>query len=444
MTSSYHKSFNLKAPSKAGVSTIIGPNLKRGSLKTADPIMYSLVQREIARQREGIELISSENLVSIPVLEALGSVFTNQYSEGYPGKRYYAGNEVVDEVESLAIERAKKLFGAEHVNVQPYSGSPANHAVYFALLELGDPILAMKLDQGGHLTHGHKVNFSGVQYKAIQYGVDKETELLDYDEIEALAKEHKPKMIEAGFTAYSRTIDFKRMREIADSVGAYFWVDMAHFAGLVAGGAYPNPVAHAHVVTTTSHKTLRGPRGAMILCKEEFAKKIDRAVFPGLQGGPHDHTTAGIAVALGEALKPEFKEYAQQVVKNARALSEGLSSHDIRLVSGGTDTHLLLADLTPINMTGKIAEHALDKAGIYVNKNTIPYDPRSPWDPSGIRLGSSTVTTRGMKEKEMVVIIGAMMRVLENTDDETVLTEVKKSLAELCAKFPIYPELGGQ
>lgn len=420
---------------------IIGSNLKRGSLRTQDPTMFRLIQRELARQREGVELIPSENLVSLPVLEAMGSVLTNKYSEGYPGKRYYGGNDVIDEVEQLAIDRAKKLFKAEHVNVQPYSGSPANHAVYFALLELGDSFMAMRLDQGGHLTHGHKVNFSGMHYMPISYGVSKTTELLDYDLIGSIAKKHKPKLLQAGFTAYSRTIDFKRMREIADSVGAYLWVDMAHFAGLVAGGAHPSPVPYADVVTTTSHKTLRGPRGAMILCREELAEKMDKAVFPGLQGGPHDHTTAGIAVALGEALKASFKDYAHQIVKNARALARGLVRGGIRPVSGGTDTHLVLADLTAKKVTGKIAEHSLDHAGIYVNKNEIPYDRRKPWDPSGIRLGSPVLTSRRMKEKEMAVIAAALCKVIDNVDDKKVLAEVRKEIFELCARFPIYDAL---
>lgn len=420
---------------------IIGPNLKRGSLKTQDPQVFRLIQREIRRQREGAELIPSENLVSLPVLEAMGSVLTNQYSEGYPGKRYYGGNEVIDQVEQLAIDRAKKLFGAEHANVQPYSGSPANHAVYFTLLKIGEPFMAMRLDQGGHLTHGYKVSFSGIQYKPIHYGVDKETELLDYDAIERLAKEHRPKMIETGYSAYPRTIDFKRLREIADSVDAYLWVDMAHFAGLVAGGAHPSPVPYADVVTTTTHKTLRGPRGAMILCREELARKIDKAVFPGLQGGPHDHTTAGIAVALGEALKPSFKDYAHQVVRNARALAKGLAKDGIRPVSGGTDTHLVLADLTAKEVTGKKAEHSLDRAGIYVNKNTIPYDQRKPWDPSGIRLGSPVLTTRGMKVKQIAQVAAALCKVIDNVDDKKMLAEVRKEIFELCARFPIYNAL---
>lgn len=420
---------------------IIGTNLAWGSLKVQDPAVFTLIQREIARQREGVELIPSENLVSLPVLEAMGSVLTNKYSEGYPKKRYYGGNEVIDDVEQLAIDRAKKLFGAEHVNVQPYSGSPANQCVYLALLEVGDTMMGMRLDMGGHLTHGHKVNFSGIQYKPVLYGVDKKSELLDYDAIEKLAKEHKPKMIEAGFTAYSRTIDFKRMREIADLVGAYLWVDMAHFAGLVAGGAHPSPLPYADVVTTTTHKTLRGPRGAMVLCREDLAKKIDKAIFPGLQGGPHNHTTAGIAVCLGEALKPEFKTYAHQVVENARSLAQGVTGGGLRAVSGGTDTHLVLVDLTAKGVTGKQAERALEKAGIYVNKNTIPYDPRTPWDPSGIRIGSPTLTTRGMKDEEMTKVAAAICRVVDNVDDGKVLAEVRKEILELCAQFPIYDGL---
>ena len=411
------------------------------SLRDADPVVHSLIRRELQRQREGAEMIPSENLVSLPVLEAMGSVLTNKYSEGLPRKRYYGGNEGIDEIEELAIERARKLFHAEHVNVQPYSGSPANHAVYLALLDIGDVFMGMRLDQGGHLTHGHQVNFSGIQYNPVLYGVDRKTELLDYDEIERMAREHKPKMIEAGFTAYPRTIDFKRMREIADAVGAYLWVDMAHFAGLVAGDAHPSPMPYADIVTTTTHKTLRGPRGAMILCKEEFAKKVDKAIFPGLQGGPHNHTTAGIAVCLGEALKPEFRAYAQQVVANARALAAGLQKENIRPVSGGTDTHLVLADLTARNVAGKAAEAALDRAAIYVNKNTIPYDTRSPWDPSGIRLGSPSLTTRGMKEREMHVLTALIGRALGAQQDDRQLTLVRKEVTELCGKFPIYEGL---
>jgi len=420
---------------------IRGTNLLRGSLKTEDAQVYGLIQLELARQREGVELIASENLVSVPVLEAMGSVLTNKYSEGFPRKRYYGGNEVIDQIEQLAIDRAKKLFGAEHVNVQPYSGSPANQAVYLALLDVGDTTMGMRLDQGGHLTHGHKVNFSGIQYNPVLYGVDPKTELLDYDVIERLAKENKPKMIEAGYTAYPRTIDFKRMREIADSVDAYLWVDMAHFAGLVAGGVHPSPVPYADVVTTTTHKTLRGPRGAMILCKEEIGKKIDKAIFPGLQGGPHNHTTAGIAVCLGEALKPSFKEYAHNVVENARVLAKGLEVGKIRPVSGGTDTHLVLADLTSLDVSGKPAERALDKAAIYVNKNAIPNDTRSPWDPSGIRLGSPSVTSRGMGEKEMAVIAGAICRVVTSHDDDKLLAKVRTEILELCHSFPIYDAL---
>ena len=411
------------------------------ALAERDPEVYGLIKRELARQREGVGLIPSENFTSIAVLEAVGSVLTNKYSEGYAGKRYYAGNEVIDEVETLAIERAKKLFGAEHVNVQPYSGSPANQAVYLALMKPGETFLAMRLDQGGHLTHGHRVNFSGILYRPVHYGVNKETELLDYDEIERLAKEARPKMIEAGYSAYPRTIDFKRLREIADSVSAYLWVDMAHFAGLVAGGCHQNPIPYADVVTTTTHKTLRGPRGAMILCKEELAERLDKAVFPGLQGGPHDHTTAGIAVCLQEAMQPAFKEYAHQVVRNARALSAALLAGSVRPVSGGTDTHLVLADITATGIFGKEAERALEKAALYVNKNAIPYDSRTPWDPSGIRLGTPGVTTRGMREPEMEKLGEAILNVLAAPRDEKVLASVRRGILALCSHFPLYKEL---
>ena len=367
-------------------------------LKDGDSAVFALVMKELERQRNGLELIPSENIPSLAVLEALSSFPHNKYSEGYPGKRYYGGNEVIDEIENLAIDRAKKLFGAEHVNVQPYSGSPANQAVFRALLNKGDTFMGLELSHGGHITHGLKINFSGMDYNAVPYRVRKDNELLDMDEIEALAKQHRPKMILCGYTAYPRVIDFKRFREIADSVGAKLFVDMSHFAGLVAGGAYPSPVPYADVVMTTTHKTLRGPRGAMILCRQEFSEKIDKAIFPGLQGGPHENAIAAKAVCFAEAMKPEFKDYARQIITNAKALAKAV---EMRLVSGGTDSHLLLADLEQ-KITGKEAELLLEKNGIYVNKNTIPYDSRKPWDPSGMRFGTPTLTSRGMKEKEKI------------------------------------------
>ncbi|MBN1386442.1 serine hydroxymethyltransferase [Candidatus Woesearchaeota archaeon] len=407
-------------------------------LRSADSLVFDSIQKELARQQNGLEMIPSENIVSIPVLEALGSVFTNKYSEGYPKKRYYGGNEFVDEIELLAIERAKRLFGAEHVNVQPLSGSPANQAAYNAMMETGDKLMGLKLDHGGHLTHGHKVNFSGRLYNVVPYEVSKDTEMLDYDVIGQQAVKEKPKLIVAGFTAYPRRIDFKRFREIADSSGAYLMVDMSHFAGLVAGKAHPNPVPFADIVTTTTHKTLRGPRGAMILCREEFAKAVDKAVFPGLQGGPHDHVTAAKAVAFGEALKPEFRDYAEQIVSNAQALAGSLVKRGIRLVSGGTDTHLLLANLTNKGIPGKVAESALDKAGIYVNKNTIPFDPRTPFDPSGIRLGTPTLTSRGMKQKQMELVAGLICDALDGHNDEASLLKIREDVLLLCNEFPIY------
>ncbi|MFH0973164.1 MAG: serine hydroxymethyltransferase, partial [Candidatus Micrarchaeota archaeon] len=355
-------------------------------LREADPEIAAAIEKEFERQATVLELIPSENVVSGAVLEALGSVLTNKYSEGYPHKRYYGGNEFIDIVEDIAIERAKKLFGAEHVNVQPYSGSPANMAVYFALLEPGDKLMGMSLAMGGHLTHGHPVNFSGKLYKPVHYGVDKETELIDYDVVRKLALAEKPKIIVSGATAYPRLFDFKRFAEIAEECGAYSMADIAHIAGLIAAGVHPSPFPFTDVVTTTTHKTLRGPRGAMIMCKQAFAERIDKAVFPGLQGGPHEHAIAGKAVAFAEAAKPEFKEYAKQIVKNAKALADELNALGFRLVSGGTDNHLILIDLTPKNVTGKQAEAALDKAHITVNKNMIPFDSRKPFDPSGIRI----------------------------------------------------------
>ncbi|WP_214744574.1 serine hydroxymethyltransferase [Exiguobacterium sp. s189] len=411
-------------------------------LKVQDAELFEAMQHELGRQRDNIELIASENFVSEAVMEAQGGVLTNKYAEGYPGRRYYGGCEFVDVAENLARDRAKALFGAEHANVQPHSGAQANMAVYFTVLEAGDTVLGMNLSHGGHLTHGSPVNFSGVQYNFVEYGVDKETEHIDYDVVAALAKEHKPKLIVAGASAYPRTIDFAKFREIADSVDAYLMVDMAHIAGLVAAGLHPNPVEHADFVTTTTHKTLRGPRGGMILCKEEFAKAIDKSIFPGIQGGPLMHVIAAKAVAFGEALQPEFKEYQRQVIANAQALAAGLEEEGLRIVSGGTDNHLLLVDLQGIDITGKAAEHALDAAGITVNKNTIPFDPASPFVTSGIRLGTAAMTTRGFKEGDMQEVARLIGRVLKQHEDESVLAEALQDVRTLTAKFPLYPERG--
>ncbi|MBG0918049.1 serine hydroxymethyltransferase [Exiguobacterium sp. PBE] len=411
-------------------------------LKVQDAELFESMQHELGRQRDNIELIASENFVSEAVMEAQGGVLTNKYAEGYPGRRYYGGCEFVDVAENLARDRAKELFGAEHANVQPHSGAQANMAVYFTVLEAGDTVLGMNLSHGGHLTHGSPVNFSGVQYNFVEYGVDKETEHIDYDVVAALAKEHKPKLIVAGASAYPRTIDFAKFREIADSVDAYLMVDMAHIAGLVAAGLHPNPVEHAHFVTTTTHKTLRGPRGGMILCKEEFAKAIDKSIFPGIQGGPLMHVIAAKAVAFGEALQPEFKDYQRQVIANAQALAAGLEEEGLRIVSGGTDNHLLLVDLRGIDITGKAAEHALDAAGITVNKNTIPFDPASPFVTSGIRLGTAAMTTRGFKEADMKEVARLIGRVLKQHEDEAVIAEALQDVRSLTAKFPLYPERG--
>ena len=411
------------------------------ALKKVDPEIYSIIHKELERQQNNIELIASENFTSIAVLEAAGSILTNKYAEGYPSKRWYGGCEHVDDVESLAIERAKKIFGAEHANVQPHSGSQANMAVYFALLEPGDTVLAMDLACGGHLTHGLKHNFSGRLFNVIPYGLNKDTEMLDYDEIESLAKKHKPRMILAGASAYSRIMDFKRFREIADKIGAYLFVDMAHIAGLVAAGLHPNPVEHAHVVSTTTHKTLRGPRGGMILCKQEFAKKIDLEVFPGEQGGPLMHIIAAKAVALKEADTEEFKEYQRQIVKNAKSFAAALNKSGYRIVSGGTDNHLFLVDLTSKNITGKEASELLDKIHITVNKNLIPFDKSSSAFTSGIRLGTPAATTRGMKEKDMEKIAQIISKAIKYRDDQDKLDECAKDVAKLIKKFPLYPEL---
>lgn len=408
------------------------------ALKKADPKIYKIIKLEEKRQKEGIELIASENYVSQSVLEAMGSILTNKYSEGYPGKRYYGGNQIIDQAESLAIERAKKLFGAEHINVQPLSGSPANLAVYMALLNPGDKVLGFSLDQGGHLSHGHPLNFSGKLYTIIPYFVKKGTEIIDMDEVEEIALREKPKMILAGFSAYSRSMDWKRFKTIADKIGAFTFADIAHIAGLIAGGQLESPVPYFDVVSTTTHKTLRGPRGAMIMCKEKFASAIDKAVFPGVQGGPHDHINAAKAVAFGEALKPTFKKYSAQVIKNAKALVQALQKRGYRIVSGGTDNHLMLVDVFGSkNITGKEAEHALETVGISINKNMIPFDPRKPLDPSGIRLGTPAVTTRGLKEKDMEKVAQFIDETLMQKDDEKGLLKIAKEVKEFSLKFPV-------
>lgn len=410
-------------------------------LAVCDPEIAAAIGEELGRQRNKIELIASENFVSPAVMEAMGSVLTNKYAEGYPGHRYYGGCEYVDKVETLAIERAKKLFGAEHANVQAHSGANANTAVYFAFLQPGDTIMGMNLSQGGHLSHGSPVNISGKYYNVVPYGVTHETERIDYDEFARIAKEAQPKLIVAGASAYPRVIDFERMAEIAHSVGAIFMVDMAHIAGLVAAGLHPSPVPYADIVTTTTHKTLRGPRGGLILCKEKYAKQIDKAIFPGVQGGPLMHVIAAKAVALGEALKPEFKEYAKQIIANCQALAEGLIAEGFRLVSGGTDNHLLLVDVRGQKMTGKTAEHLLDEVGVTCNKNTIPFDPESPFVTSGIRLGTAAVTTRGFKEADMKEVAAIIVLVLNNPEDAEKQAEAAQRVAALCAKYPMYPML---
>ena len=402
-----------------------------------DPEIYALLKKEDRRQKDNLELIASENIVSKAVREVQGSRMTNKYAEGYPAKRWYNGCEWVDEAERLAIDRAKELFGAEHANVQPHCGSSANMGVYFAVLNPGDTILAMSLAEGGHLTHGHPMNFSGRFFNVVPYGVDESNEQIDYGQLRKLAAEHKPKMLVAGASAYSRIIDFKKLRKIADGVGAYLMVDMAHIAGLVAAGCHPNPVPHADFVTTTTHKTLRGPRGGMILCREKFAADIDKQVFPGIQGGPLMHTIAAKAVCFHEALQPTFKTYQQQVVKNAQALASALEDDYIRLVSGGTDNHLMLVDLTRTGVTGKDAATALDKAAITVNKNGIPFDKKSPFVTSGIRIGTPAVTTRGMKEAEMEKIADFIKRVLRNAENDSVIAQVRAEVLELTSSFPI-------
>jgi glycine hydroxymethyltransferase len=405
-------------------------------LKNSDLSVYEIIKEENERQEDHIELIASENFVSKAVMEANGSILTNKYAEGYPAKRYYGGCEAVDKVENLARDRMKELFGAEHANVQPHSGSQANMAVYFSVLKPGDTVLGMNLSHGGHLTHGSKVNFSGILYNFIPYGVDLKTETIDYKEVLALAKEHKPKMIVIGASAYPRSIDFVAFREICDEVGAYMFVDMAHIAGLVATGAHQSPMPYADFVTTTTHKTLRGPRGGAILCKEKYAKLIDKSIFPGMQGGPLMHTIAAKAVCFGEALKPEFKVYIEQVVKNAKVLGEELQKYGFKLVSGGTDNHLLLIELTNKNITGKEAEKLLDLVNITVNKNTVPNETLSPFVTSGIRIGTPAVTTRGFKEAEMKIIAELMNEAIENRDGN--LEVIKEKVVKLCSKYPLY------
>jgi glycine hydroxymethyltransferase len=408
------------------------------SLDEVDPEVAEALRDEVRRQATGLELIASENFVSEAVMEAAGSVFTNKYAEGYPGKRYYGGCENVDRVETLAIERAKKLFGAEHANVQSHSGSQANTSVYMSVLEFGATVLGMNLAHGGHLTHGHPLNFSGKMYKFVAYGVTKEAELIDYDEIDRLAREHQPKMIVAGASAYSRVIDFARIAKIAQSVNALFFVDMAHIAGLVAAGVHPSPVPHADFVSTTTHKTLRGPRGGLVLCREKFAKELDRITFPGIQGGPLEHIIAAKAVCLKEAAEPEFREYQKQVVANARALASGLTQHRFRIVTGGTDNHLMLVDMHSRGITGRDAELALERAGMTVNKNAIPFDPLPPMKAGGIRIGSPAVTTRGMREPEMEKIAGWIADVLTHLGDAATEKRVRQEVAALAAKFPLY------
>ncbi|CAM3135288.1 serine hydroxymethyltransferase [Filibacter tadaridae] len=412
--------------------------MELNNVKREDEAVYKAIMAEKGRQQSNIELIASENFVSVAVMEAQGSVLTNKYAEGYPGKRYYGGCEHVDVVENIARDRLKEIFGAEHANVQPHSGAQANMAVYFTALKPGDTVLGMNLSHGGHLTHGSPVNFSGELYNFVEYGVGKEDEKIDYEDVRQKALEHKPKMIVSGASAYSREIDFAKFREIADEVGAYLFVDMAHIAGLVAVGEHPNPVPHAHFVTSTTHKTLRGPRGGLILCKEEFAKKIDKSIFPGVQGGPLMHVIAAKAVAFGEAQQPEFKTYIQQVKSNARTLAEALMAEGIDIVSGGTDNHLMLINLRSLNLTGKVAEHVLDEVGITANKNTIPFDTESPFVTSGIRIGTPAVTTRGFKEEEMKEIASIIAKLLKNHEDEDTKKEAHERVAALTSKFPLY------
>lgn len=411
------------------------------TLEIVDPEINAAINQELGRQRDKLEMIASENIVSKAVMQAQGSVLTNKYAEGYPAKRYYGGCEYVDVVEQLAIDRAKKLFGAEYANVQPHSGAQANTAVYFALLNPGDTILGMNLTDGGHLTHGSPVNISGKYFKIVPYGVDKETERIDYDELERLAKEHKPKLIVGGASAYSRFIDFERMANIAKSVGAYLMIDMAHIAGLVAAGLHPSPVPYADVVTTTTHKTLRGPRGGLILCRDaEFGKQFNKAIFPGIQGGPLMHVIAAKAVAFKEALSDEFKEYQQQVIKNAKVLAEELTKKGFRIVSGGTDNHLMLVDLRSKNITGKEAQFLLDEIGITANRNTIPFEPLSPFVTSGLRLGTPALTTRGLKEEDIREVADIIAETIEHREDKNAIEKAKAQVSDICKRFPLYEE----
>ncbi|MFJ8263089.1 serine hydroxymethyltransferase [Rummeliibacillus sp. NPDC094406] len=411
---------------------------EKSIIASQDKAVFEAMEKEFARQQSNIELIASENIVSEAVMEAQGSVLTNKYAEGYPGKRYYGGCEHVDVVENIARDRLKEIFGAEYANVQPHSGAQANMAVYFTILEPGDTVLGMNLSHGGHLTHGSPVNFSGVQYNFVEYGVTEDTNVIDYEDVRQKAIDHKPKLIVAGASAYPRKIDFAKFREIADEVGAYFMVDMAHIAGLVAAGEHPNPVPYADFVTSTTHKTLRGPRGGLILCKEEWGKKIDKSIFPGIQGGPLMHVIAGKAVAFGEAQQPEFKEYIRQVVKNAKVFGEALQAEGIKLVSGGTDNHLLLLDVRSLGLTGKVAEKLLDDVNITANKNTIPFDPESPFVTSGVRVGTPAITSRGFKEEDMKEVASIISSVLKNPEDEVVKQDAIKRVKVLTDNHPIY------
>lgn len=410
-------------------------------LRKQDPQVLEAIQLELGRQRDKIELIASENFVSRAVMEAMGTVLTNKYAEGYPGRRYYGGCEYVDIAENIARDRVKELFGAEHANVQPHSGAQANMAVYFTILKPGDTVLGMNLSHGGHLTHGSPVNFSGTLYNFVEYGVDQESHLINYEDVRAKALEHKPKLIVAGASAYPRAIDFAKFREIADEVGAYFMVDMAHIAGLVAAGLHPNPVPYAHFVTSTTHKTLRGPRGGLILCKEEFAKAIDKSVFPGVQGGPLMHVIAAKAVSFGEALQPDFKDYAARIISNAKAFAEALKAEGLTLVSDGTDNHLVLVDVSKIGLTGKVAEHLLDEVSITTNKNTIPYDSESPFVTSGVRMGTPAVTSRGFDEEAMKEVAAIIALTLKNPEDAAKHEEARQRVAALCQRYPMYEGL---
>lgn len=424
----------------------------KSTLQQTDPAIYNIIQKEAERQEYGIELIASENYTSKAVMEAMGSVLTNKYSEGYVGKRYYGGNEVIDEMEALAIDRCKQLFGCDHVNIQPLSGSPANAAVYFAVLKPGDKVLGLKLDHGGHLSHGHPVNFSGMLYNFVQYEVDKETGRIDMDKVREIALREKPKMILAGFSAYSRTLDWKRFKEIADEVGALTMADISHIAGLVAGKAIESPVPYFDIVTTTTHKTLRGPRSAIIMCKDKMiqkmvkgelkevslAKEIDKGVFPGMQGGPHDHINAGKAVAFYEALQPEFQVYAKNIIKNMQAMADELMKRGYKIVSDGTDNHLVVIDMTSKGVSGKEAEVALEKVGISTSRSTIPFDPRKPMDPSGLRVGTAAITTRGFDEEDSRKVADIMDRTIQNKDNDEALKSIRQEIIELCKKHPLY------